>query len=99
LNFITENKVQISKIGMQDFISHYQVPASLFQEVLRLATREKIKYTSADLKRSTTLINIDLKAYIGRGAWGDKAFYPIFHQQDELFKKALQLFGEAALLK
>lgn len=99
LNFITENKVQISKIGMQDFIAHYQVPANLFQEVLRLATREKIKYTPADLKRSTTLINIDLKAYIGRGAWGDKAFYPIFHQQDELFKKALQLFGEAALLK
>ena len=99
LNYITDHKAMVAKIGMQAFIQRYEVPAALFQQVLAIAAREKINYTPAELKRSAALIKIDLKAYIGRGAWGDKAFYPIFHQQDELFKKALSLFGQAAMLK
>lgn len=99
LNYITDNKSLIQKIGMEKFIATYQVPISLFQEVLRLADKAKIKYSTADLKRSSPIINIDLKAFIGRGAWGDKAFYPIFHQQDEMYKKAISLFAQAEKLK
>jgi len=99
LNYVAINKLALEKQKLEGFSKSFDIEKNLFPELKIALKRNNINYTEKELSRSKFLIINNLKAYIAKGIWGEKAFWPIFLQQDKLYLKAQTLFPEAEKMK
>jgi len=96
LNYYQTNKAALSKMNYDDYFKSFNVTDAMLKDLLDLAAKSGVKYNDAQYKRSKEFIKNNVKAYIARSVWGNKGFYPIYNQKDEIYKKGLTEFGEAA---
>jgi carboxyl-terminal processing protease len=96
LNYYQENKAVISKMSYDEYFKSFVVTEAMLKNLIDLATKTGIKYNDVEYKRSKEFIKNNVKAYIARSAWGNKGFYPIYNQKDEIYNKGLGSFKEAA---
>lgn len=95
LRYSTEHKEELLAMGWENYYEKFKVEGEVGQGFLNCAIEAGVPYEEAGYLQAKRVIHIELKAYIARGIWFDKGFYPIFHQQDPAMKKALELLGEA----
>jgi carboxyl-terminal processing protease len=62
----------------------------LSKKLIDFAEEKEVVYNNKQFKESKHDIRILLKAYIGNIVFDNDGFYPIFHQIDETFKKAME---------
>jgi carboxyl-terminal processing protease len=99
LNYYQENKSTLTKMGYETFLKTFVVSEAMLKDVIALATKNGVKYNDVQYKRSKSFIQNNIKAYIARSAWGNKSFYQIYNQKDEIYMKGLASFGEAAKIE
>lgn len=77
-----------------DSWSHYkndfEVNESLFKQFLEYAEDKGVELNTDEIEHSKQRIKTLLKAYIAQNLYNDEGFYPIFHQVDNIFQKALE---------
>lgn len=81
------------------FVTSFPVTQSLVKEFTNYATSKGVEYVAADYKKSQKYIDNRLKAYIGRRLHSDAAFFPVFHQVDNVISEALELMPKAKKLE
>jgi len=96
LNYYQENKTTLSKMSYEEYFKSFVVTDAMLKNVIELATSTGVKYNDVQYKRSKEFIKNNVKAYIARSAWGNKGFYQIYNQKDEIYIKGLSSFKEAA---
>ena len=100
LHHVDNHRKELQKYDNVDsFVHSYQVSDNLFREFMRFASDKGVKpdeELSYDQKKE---LKIFLKAFIGRYLFDDKGFYPIYHQIDESFLKALEIIEIDSLIK
>jgi carboxyl-terminal processing protease len=74
----------------KSFNRKYSIPNSLFDEFLGYAEKEGFEGSVKEIEASQKDIKILLKAYLAQNLYGDKGFYPIYHQIDEIFLEAVK---------
>jgi carboxyl-terminal processing protease len=99
LNYYQENKSTLTKMGYETFLKTFVVSEAMLKDVIALATKNGVKYNDVQYKRSKSFIQNNIKAYIARSTWGNKSFYQIYNQKDEIYMKGLASFGEAAKIE
>ena len=99
LNYYQENKSTLTKMGYDAYLKTFVVSEAMLKDVIALATKNGVKYNDVQYKRSKSFIQNNIKAYIARSAWGNKSFYQIYNQKDEIYMKGLASFGEAAKIE
>ncbi|MEM6804381.1 MAG: peptidase S41, partial [Bacteroidota bacterium] len=58
-----------------------------------------VEYVEKDYQQSRKYIDNRIKAYIGRRLHNDAAFFPVFHQVDNVIQEALKLMPKAKKLE
>lgn len=97
-NYARQNSKEFEAMGLDRFISDYQVSDETFNNLLEKAESNGVKVNPGDVRKSRKMIENYLKAFIGRGIWDNDAFFPVVNQRDEIVQRALNLIGEAESL-
>ncbi len=85
-------------MGYEGYYDRFEVSDLMLKKIVAQADKAGVSYDGRALCTTKTHMKLLLKAYIARNIWRAQGFYPIYHQSDEEFQKALQLFDEAATL-
>jgi carboxyl-terminal processing protease len=72
--------------SVEDFIGNFDVSGQLYSEMLAFARKQGLEYTAKESADSEKKIRVLLKAYIGRNLYDDAAFYPVYHEIDDIFQ-------------
>lgn len=96
--YYKNNKKMLENMGMQQYIDNFQVTDKMLVDLSNLAKINHVEFDPQGFKKSNEVIKIYCKAYIARNVWNNEGFYPIFNQQNEIFKEALKLFDQAETL-
>jgi carboxyl-terminal processing protease len=82
------------------YYSRFEVSDLMLKKLVARADKAGIAHDDKVFRIVKDRIRLLLKAYIARNIWAEQDFYPIYHQDDEVFHNLLQLFDEAeALIK
>ncbi|GAB4407830.1 MAG: S41 family peptidase [Microscillaceae bacterium] len=98
LSYANEHRKTLNKMKLKDFVQKFKVSDEMLAEIRKMGDQEKIVYTEADFEQSKALLCLHLKALIARGIWDAEGYFLVALQEDEVYQKALQLFGEAQKL-
>lgn len=77
------------------FNRNFQVDDALINDFVAYSEGKGVKRDPAGLATSRKDISIYLKAFIGRRLYDDDAFYPTFHESDNVLRRAVELMPEA----
>lgn len=99
LNYVNDNKRAWSKKSFEEFNKDFVVTDAMEKKLIALATKEGLEYNDTQYQRSRETIRNVLKAFIARGYYKEQGFYPVIHQQDEIFKAAYAKLDEAKKLE
>ncbi|MEL6607184.1 MAG: peptidase S41, partial [Bacteroidota bacterium] len=98
LAYVDQHRETLSKMQWEGYFKNYEVTEPMLRKLVAQAEKAGIVYDNKAYRASKAQIKLLLKAYIARNIWREQGFYPICHQHDEEFQKALQLFDEAEVL-
>jgi len=73
------------------FVRRFHLTRAMYQDFLRFARTEGLEAPRRVSPVSEELIRLNLKALIGRNIFGMEAFFPVIHQQDKVFQKAVEV--------
>ncbi len=80
------------------FIDGFEFSRESYREFLAYADQQGTQVPEKINPESEIMIINHLKAYIGRNIFGPEAFYPVLHERDEVFIKALEALHDETLL-
>jgi carboxyl-terminal processing protease len=82
--------------SFSEFDKQFNISNSLFSEFVVYAKDMGVESDAAGVSNSKDRIKILMKAFIGRNLFDDDGFYPIYHQIDETFLRAMQYLEETS---
>ncbi len=91
LDYSQERKKELEAMGLEKFLTDFEVSDDILKELVASAKSNEIKYSDEDFQTSQYRIKIYLKAWIGRNVWGSDAFYPVYNQLNPIYNSALEL--------
>ena len=97
-SYYEKNKKLLENMGLEGFIDNFQVTDKMLDQLKSMAEQNDVPLDPTGFDKSEGLIKLYCKAYIARNIWNNDGFYPIFNQQNEIFKEALELFDRAETL-
>ncbi len=106
LRYANENLSKLEKQPFNEFLNSFQVTDGMLTELVKDAAKAGIKPNEKELKVSKPVIVSQTKAIIARHVWGRKQktglsneIYQVINPSDNVFQRAIQLFGQAAQLE
>jgi carboxyl-terminal processing protease len=98
LAYYQKNKSKLKKMDYQEYYDNFEVSDEMLNDFAKKADANGIDLDPEGLDDSKELLKVYMKAEIAKLVWDSKGFYPIFNQQNEILKAALDLFDEAEAL-
>lgn len=85
------NRKELENQSLADFISLFEINRKDLNQLVNFCDNNDVKlllddFSTNDLK----IISAQLKAYIARNIWNDDGFFPVIHEIDNTFQRALQ---------
>lgn len=74
-----------------DFLANFEVSEAMVNEIVKKGEEQSIKQPMTDMSKQS--LKKWTKAYIGKIVFGDDAYYPLIHQDDDVIKKALEVLN------
>jgi carboxyl-terminal processing protease len=82
---------ELSKYSsFEDFNTHFEISNNTFADFITYVEEKGIAKDPEGIIESESRIKILMKAFIARNLYDDDGFYPIYHQIDETFLRALE---------
>ncbi len=82
-------------VTARKFNSNFKVDDAMMADFISFAESKKVPLDPAGMAISKRDIVIYIRAFIGRRLFDNDAFYPIFHESDNVLTRALQLVPQA----
>lgn len=76
------------------FRSSFQIDDAILNDFTQFSSKEGVVKDEKGLKKSAPMIRNQLKAYIARLIWQNEGLYPVLHDMDNAYKKALELIHQ-----
>lgn len=76
----------------EDFVRSYSLSDETLNQLIEYAKGKGVKFNAASYAFCKGDISNWLKAYIGRGIYDNRAFYPVLNKRDKTFLKAMEVF-------
>jgi carboxyl-terminal processing protease len=93
-NYAEKNKERLETAGYESFLKSFKVTDGMLNELVRVGERNKVKPDYKEIRLKRQLFQIHIKAQIARKLWGNKGFYPVFNETNEVFMQSLKLFDK-----
>ncbi|MBN2174072.1 MAG: peptidase S41, partial [Bacteroidales bacterium] len=88
------NRLQNDYPDFESFNKEFIITESLMKEFDEYTEQNGVKYDPKGFEYAKDKVDTLLKAYISRNLFDDAGFYPIFHQIDKPFLKAVELLSD-----
>ncbi len=98
LLYYEDHKSQLKKMDIDGYLKNFKVSDKMIDSFVSMAKSAGVPYNEKEFNTSKSFIENRIKALIARSAWGNKGAYPVFNETNDVFQKALHLFGEAEKL-
>jgi len=95
LSYASANEKYLKELGLQTFISDYQISTQQLREIQLQADKNGVAFNPSQFELSKERMQLLIKAYIGRRIWKSEGFYPVYNNGDEIFMQAKALFDQA----
>ena len=82
---------------LESYKEHYTIPESMIEQMKRMAEEEGIEWDEEAFKMSGDLIQLQLKALMGRDLFGAHAFFVIFNDENDIFKEGLRVIANQSI--
>ena len=73
------------------FINNYTTPTELFDELIAEGKKEKIEATTDEIERARPMVNMILKALVGRELFGMESYYQLINKEDDILQQGLEI--------
>ncbi len=73
----------------RDFNRNFKVSNQLFSKFLDYAKEKEVQGSPEEIAFTSAKIKALLKAYFSQNLFDDKGFYPVYHQIDDVFSRAI----------
>ena len=90
LQYTDNNRQQLEQFTSVEEFENYLSKQDILDDFLSYAKDKGVSYKPKDYKISKPIIEVELKAYIARNIIDNEGFYPILHQVDDIFNKAVE---------
>lgn len=88
------NKERLLERGFDSFLTSFDVNDAMLRDLMEIGRKNNVKPDPVELNKKKDLFQIHVKAQIARKLWGNKGFYPVFNETNEVFKRAVNLFDK-----
>ena len=95
LFYLEDHMAELSTMEFATFKSTFPVSDAMLQRLIEIGEENGVEYNAEEFEKSKPLIANRLKAFIARGIWDNNGFYPIINEDNEVYRRALELFDEA----
>ena len=89
-NYVKGNKKVLEEIGMKSFIDDFMVTPKMLTELIRVGTSNDLIFDEKGFNDAKDRISNLLKASIARQVWDNEGFFPIYNQNNEIYKEAVR---------
>lgn len=86
-----KNRAKLSKFKSWNDLDKYLLNSDIYSEFIQYCAKQSIKPSFEDQKKAKELILNHLRAYIIRNLFGDEGFYTIILENDDTYKKTLEM--------
>lgn len=83
----------------RNFIDDFQVSQQMLNDFTRFAADNGVALVADEYQKARELIQLQIKAYIGRNIFGNDAFFPVMNQRDRAVEKALEVLRSESLYR
>ncbi|MBR8537454.1 S41 family peptidase [Carboxylicivirga sediminis] len=90
LQYTDNNRQKLEQFTTAKAIKEYLDKQNLLADFLRFAKDKGVAFKQDEYNISKAQIDIELKAYIARNILDNEGFYPIFHEVDDVFQRAVE---------
>ena len=93
IQYIDKNRANLKKQypNFEKFKKEFNIDDVLFNQLITMADKEKIKTDSIQIEKSKPLIRLQLKALIARDLWEMNEYYQIMDADNESLLKAIEI--------
>ncbi|MHA7877853.1 MAG: S41 family peptidase [Bacteroidota bacterium] len=98
LEYIDQHRKVLTAMNYAQYYQTFEVSDLMLKKLIAQASKVGLIYDDQAPHIAEDHIKLSLKALIARNIWSEQGYYPIYHQKDNDFQRALQLFDEAAAL-
>lgn len=84
------NKLISAYPDLSTFIKNFTTDEKFLNEFFAFADKKEVKKNEQDWQTSSLLIQTLLKALVARDLYNSQAFYPVFNEINDTFKKAIE---------
>lgn len=98
-NYADMNRESLLKMGLDKFLSGFQVTDKMVDDLVKVGLRNKVMPDYKELRTRRNLFKVHIKAQIARKLWGNDGFYPVFNETNEVFLRAVRLFDQIPQLQ
>lgn len=102
IGYCLRNERTLEKLAFKDFNKFFVVTSTMMDEIVRMASRAKIKMRANEYLRSENYIKTLVKATIARTIWQrqinnglNNEYYQVMSAEDETLHQALRYFDKA----
>ncbi len=93
-DYTDEHRKELKKYtNFTSFNKSFNMSDDEYQKLVEFAAEKGIKQSDNKIASSKNRIKTLFKAYVGRNILEEKGFYPIYHQIDPVFKKAVDVIN------
>lgn len=93
LIYTEQERVTLEAQSLSDFITLFVLPRKALKQFETFCNKEGVTLSLNELNNTDRqLLHTQLKAFIARSVWNDVGFYPVIHEIDDTFQKAIAVF-------
>lgn len=92
LQYSGQNRKRLEDIGLNQYLSTFQVNDEMLSDLMKIAIRNGVTYKAAELSAGKDIIRTHVKAQIARKIWNNDGFYPVINTLNESLLQAIKLF-------
>jgi len=93
-NYAEKNKPALEEKGFDSFLKNFVVTDKMLDDLVKVGMRNHVKADYKEMNKKKKLFQIHVKSQIARKIWGNKGFYPVFNETNEVFLQAIKLFDK-----
>lgn len=93
LRYTEEKRATLEAQSLSDFVTFFKLPKTTLKQFEAYCKKEGLTLSLSELNEADLqLLHTQLKAFIARSVWNDAGFYPVIHEIDDTFQKAVAIF-------
>lgn len=90
IEYTDNNRQQLETLTTAEAFKDYLDKQNILSDFIRFTKDKGVAFNKEEYEISKPLIDVELKAYIARNILDNEGFYPILHEIDDVFIKALE---------